>query len=729
LLSVNISLLLIGYRISCGLQIVQDQLNLGGEFTPMKRIFDPRSLPARMIFSTIFVVVITALTVGLPAIWVIRGQLQLQAWEQLRRGQKTVETLYQARQAELAHLAGLLSQDPDLPELLIREDRTALQDYVEALRSHTAVDLVVVCDRNRQPAAFSGSAMPAGLCQAESPPAFYRSAGDPPGNLLLLISRPLLSEGRRLGLILVAADLDQEFIEAMSQATGLEQTLLVDGRPAASSFRDTQDRLASSGRAGLEPFAFGDTPLTTFELDGQRYYAIRFPLDVPGLEVELAEAAGGIAASQGSLVQSLMIGMLVSALLGILLGVLLSRQISQPLVQLAKAAAGISQGDLSTPVEVETVLREETQVAQALENARQNLQNTLHELQQEKAWTDHLLEAIIEGIMTLDAHNHITFFSHGAERITGWSRGQVLGRSCDEIFRPAGSEAPFSQFLPAPGQTTKLAVELADGHWASLGFSGARLFPAQAGEAEIALVFRDVSSEEVVHHMLGQFIANIAHEFRTPLSAVAASAELLKDQAATLTGAELQELTQSIHLGILSLQTLVDNLLEGASIEAGHFRISPRSCSLANIIAEAASTMQPLLDKYEQELLISLPESIPPVYADPRRTQQVLVNLLSNASKYGPAGAEIDLCAEVGRSWVRVEVSDRGPGIPPEQRGDLFRRFVYPPASPEHGKIGIGLGLSVVKAVVEAHGGQTGVADRPGGGSTFWFTLPVAGET
>jgi signal transduction histidine kinase len=189
---------------------------------------------------------------------------------------------------------------------------------------------------------------------------------------------------------------------------------------------------------------------------------------------------------------------------------------------------------------------------------------------------------------------------------------------------------------------------------------GARLFPSEAGGGRHRPGLPRCELEEIVHNMLGQFTANFAHEFRTPLSAVAASAELLKDQAPVLSLAEMQELTQSIHLGILSLQTLVDNLLEGASIEAGHFRISPRPCSLVNVIQEAVTTMQPLLDKYEQTLALTLPETIPTVYADPRRTLQVLVNLLSNASKYGPAEAEITLCVDVNQDWVRVEVSDRG---------------------------------------------------------------------
>jgi signal transduction histidine kinase len=135
--------------------------------------------------------------------------------------------------------------------------------------------------------------------------------------------------------------------------------------------------------------------------------------------------------------------------------------------------------------------------------------------------------------------------------------------------------------------------------------------------------------------------------------------------------------------------------------------------------------MQPLLDKRNQRLIVELPVAIPTVEADPRRTVQVLINLLSNASKYGPDDAEIEVSATVLRPWVRVTVADAGPGVPPEVRENLFRRFVYQSVGDDKAQVGAGLGLSVVKAIVEAHNGQVGFSQRQDGGSAFWFTVPL----
>ena len=362
-------------------------------------------------------------------------------------------------------------------------------------------------------------------------------------------------------------------------------------------------------------------------------------------------------------------------------------------------------------------------MAQALEFARLELRSALAELRQERDWVNHLLDSIVEGTMTLDAQGRITFFSQGAERITGWSRREAIGRTVDDLFRMADTPAPFSQFVPGSGQKERVTVQLAEGRQAILAITGAQLTPPAARSAEVALVFRDVTEEEALRRLLGHFLANVAHEFRTPLSALAASIEILLDQAPDLSREEFAELLNALHLGILGLQTLVDNLLESASIESGRFRVSLRPTNLHQIIAEAAQTMTPLIHKHGQRLRLELPEELPMVMADGRRLSQVIVNLLSNAVKHGPDDAEIVLTATAGPQRVKIAVADEGPGVAPQHRDDLFQWFMRRNPDEARPPFGIGLGLAVVKAVVLAHHGRVGVEDRPGGGSIFWFTL------
>jgi PAS domain S-box-containing protein len=703
----------------------------------MKHIrIDLHSLPAQMILSFIALVLLTAAAAGLPAIWLIRNQLEHQAWAQVEQGTRAAYALYTAQQSELTGLAILTAQRPTLRDLLAGEEQASLLAYLRTLQTGAGLDLVLVCDSNQRVIAQVGEGIFDMLCAATTPTGSQVMSSGTTPQVWLYAAEPISNEATGLQRkVIVGVGLNNQFAVQMRAQTGLEHTLLLDGQPVASSL----DGNLASRRLGHSAGSKGAMQ-STFTLDGRPYYATRFrlppfsqeeagtPEPAPQVEAEVALDVADIAATQRSVAWTLAGSIVAIAAVGSLLGAFLARQIGRPLDRLAKAATALSKGDLDASVTVKARVREVALVTQALERARIDLQRSLTELRQEKAWTDHLLEAVVEGIVTLDHHGRITFFSQGAERIIGLDRDHVLNLSCNEVFKPIETDEPFSQFIPVPGRRRKVTVELDNGRLVTLAVTGARLMPPEAGDARVALVFRDVSEEEAAHRLMGHFLANVAHEFRTPLSALAASVELLLDQAPDLSSAELQELLSSLHLGILGLQTLVDNLVEGASIEAGRFRVSARPANLGKIISEAIQTMQPLLDKHSQRLVVELPAVIPVVRADSRRTVQVLVNLLSNASKYGPDDAEITIGVTVSEDWARVTVADRGPGVPPEHRNDLFRRFVHPDSVGDRTQYGVGLGLSVVKAVIEASGGQVGVEDRPGGGSTFWFTLPVVSE-
>lgn len=660
-----------------------------------------RSLTAQMILSFVVLVLISASASGLPAIIQLRNQLERQAWAQIEQGSRAAQALYAAQINEITNLANLTAQRPTLIELLNENDSSALNTYLGALQAGTSLDLILICNLENETVAIAGRLPPVDLCKGELPESSLQA--------WITASAPIQERTEVYGTVISGLMLGDDFAEIMQTQTGLEYTLFIDGDQVATSMKNAGIKRTHSTKTEGQ-----------FNTSGRTYYFSRTKLSDPDLEAELALDVTNIVATKQRLIWALAAGILAVAAFASLVGVLLARRISRPLARLADAATTLKNGDVSRPVEIESPLKEVALVAQALEGARKDLRTTLAELRHEKAWTDHLLEAIVEGIVTLDRHGHITFFSHGAERITGWSRQQVLGRVCDQVFLLTESDQPFSEVIPSPGQKRKLSVMLAGDRPAILALTGARLAPFEDGGARVALVFRDVSEEEAFRRLMAHFLANVSHEFRTPLSALAASVELLMDQAADLSQEELEELLVAIHLGVLGLHTLVDNLLESASIEAGRFRVSLRQSNLSDIIGEAVGLMQPLLDKHGQQLMVELPADLPVVQADPRRLVQVLVNLLSNASKYGPDNSEIAICVRPEGKTVRVSVADQGKGIPPDQKADLFRRFIHPSTANDKAKYGIGLGLSVVKAVVEAHSGQVGVD-----GAVFWFTIPL----
>jgi two-component system sensor histidine kinase ChiS len=176
------------------------------------------------------------------------------------------------------------------------------------------------------------------------------------------------------------------------------------------------------------------------------------------------------------------------------------------------------------------------------------------------------------------------------------------------------------------------------------------------------------------------------------------------------------------------LQTLIDNLIEAASIEAGRFKVSLQPVSFDRIRREALGIILPLAEKYSLRLISQPLEDALIVMADQRRTVQALVNLLSNAVKHSPADGSIQIKHTITGTYLRVEVVDEGTGIPVGQRNNLFRRFAHLDTDNERARQGAGLGLSVVREIVEAQQGEVGITERPEGGTSFWFTLPLALE-
>ena len=407
--------------------------------------------------------------------------------------------------------------------------------------------------------------------------------------------------------------------------------------------------------------------------------------------------------------------------------VLVARRISTPLNQLAKSAASLREGDLQTPLKTPSNVWEIDQLSNALEDARISLKYSLDQLRQEKLWIENLMNSIVEGLVTVDDSFRITFASKSLERILGLDATLLPGKHLDDVFLPIPGESSFSQQMPESNQSCRIAV-CKDDEEILLSVSASNALPAESGNATRALMVRDVSDEERVHRLVGEFMANITHEFRTPLSALAASVELLRDELPNLSVEETGQLLEALNIGIIDLQALIDNLIETASIEAGRFKVNPKAVELSTILSDAIKTVQPLILKKGLRLQMVDPQPSFLVRADRRRSVQALVNLLSNAIKHSPEKGHLSLRSLLLGEEVLLEIQDEGSGVQQEFQDQLFKRFASNESGQDLSTVGMGLGLSVFKAVIEAQGGQVGYRNSEGGGAIFWFTLPLVLE-
>jgi len=224
-------------------------------------------------------------------------------------------------------------------------------------------------------------------------------------------------------------------------------------------------------------------------------------------------------------------------------------------------------------------------------------------------------------------------------------------------------------------------------------------------------------------------LATVAHELRGPLTAIATSSELLAEDFLHLDPEQVKTMLGAMHRRTLWLQGLVENLLCAATIREGRLQLHRQSLSLSDLRDDVEAVVGPLLAQRGQRLRVRFGQAVPEVLGDSRRLSQVLVNLILNGSKFGATNSPIDLTITGRGEVVRIAIADRGPGVSAEHMARLFEPYYRDPASAGSGKDGVGLGLSIVKSIIEAHGGLVGVESRRGGGARFWFTVPTIGRT
>jgi signal transduction histidine kinase len=205
---------------------------------------------------------------------------------------------------------------------------------------------------------------------------------------------------------------------------------------------------------------------------------------------------------------------------------------------------------------------------------------------------------------------------------------------------------------------------------------------------------------------------------------LATSSELLAEDFAHLDHGQIKSMLGAMHRRTLWLQGLVENLLCAATIREGRLQLFRQSLSMTDLLSDVDAVVGPILAQRGQRVRVRMANRLPEVLADGRRLGQVLINLILNASKFGASNTPIDVTISMRDGAVRVTVADRGPGVPPELAQRLFEPYYRASASSMTGKDGVGLGLSIVKSIVEAHGGLVGVDSRRGGGARFWFSVP-----
>jgi signal transduction histidine kinase len=227
-----------------------------------------------------------------------------------------------------------------------------------------------------------------------------------------------------------------------------------------------------------------------------------------------------------------------------------------------------------------------------------------------------------------------------------------------------------------------------------------------------------------VDRLRSEFVALVSHELKTPLTAIRASVGLLETSAVERLRSEEQELLTNTRLSAQQLGILIDDLLAYNQLAAGTLQFDPQPVDLREVVGSAMQAVQSLFQEKDQRLAVDLPSPLP-VLGSTIELEQVVINLLANANRHTPSGAQITVAGWVAGQHVRLSVADTGLGVPDEELEAIFRRFYRPRTTPTAGS---GLGLAIARELVERHGGRIWAESEPGQGMTVRVTLPMREE-
>ena len=413
------------------------------------------------------------------------------------------------------------------------------------------------------------------------------------------------------------------------------------------------------------------------------------------------------------------------ALLGLAAGVaativllwIVSGPIARRLGAIAEAAQRYRSGDFSRPMR-DSGRDEIGLVATALDDTAQELGARIREMARDRAHTDAILTGMVEGVVLVDASGRLVLTNPTVRRMLRLSSA-TGDRHYLEVVRQPDISAQLSRALtgetPAPAE-----VQLdADGHrqiWRAQAVPVAR---ERGGGA--VLVLHDITDLRHADQVRRDFVANVSHELRTPLTAIRGYVEAISDEPGS---PEAPQFLEIISRHTQRMERLVKDLLRLARLDAGQETIERLACPVAAIVGAVEHDLEARLVHRGQRLVLSVGDGAEIVVGDPAKLQDVLRNLIENASNYGPEGGAVDVESRVETDGVAVSVSDRGPGIPEGDLVRVFERFYRVDRSRTRDPGGTGLGLSIVRHLVELQGGRVSAANREGGGSVFTVWLP-----
>ena len=427
----------------------------------------------------------------------------------------------------------------------------------------------------------------------------------------------------------------------------------------------------------------------------------------------LVGASLGTQAGLGSLGIGVVVALLLSAWL--------TRRITRPLTQMTKVAHTVAEGclDVRAP---STSVSEINQLGRALDTMAQSFQRHVTSLATERNQARAILESMAEGVIALDDRGRVLLMNPSAGGLLNVEASHAKGRPLLEAVRNREVHELITQVSSTRSATSRELVVFQPSE-RILRACAVPCEVSQPGGPSLVVVLQDLTELHRYDRLRKQFVANVTHELKSPLTAIRSLTETLRE------GAIEDPTSNRRFVGLIEeeagrLSRLIEDLLQLAQIESGEAPSTPQAVDLGQLVRQLLPTFQGEAAKRHVTLNVHF-DGMSTVRGDPDRLRQVFANLVDNAIKYNREGGSVTIRANPEASMLRTSVADTGIGIPDHDLPHIFERFYRVDKARSRELGGTGLGLSIVKHIVEAHGGQVSVTSRLHQGSTFSFTLPL----
>jgi two-component system phosphate regulon sensor histidine kinase PhoR len=401
---------------------------------------------------------------------------------------------------------------------------------------------------------------------------------------------------------------------------------------------------------------------------------------------------------------------------------LISCRMTQPLHEMTEVARKLALGQFDRQTEIRTE-DEVADLGRALNVMAAALHARVADISEDRARLQAVLSSMVEGVLVLDRHGRILLMNEAMRRMFPLADSVVIGRSFIEVFRHHRlSELVKTVLESGQGCLEEVVLLMPEEHTFSIQASVAK----QGSEPDVAavFVFHDITELKRLERVRKDFVANVSHELKTPLTSIKGYVEALID------GAKDDPDKCAQFLGIIQkhsegLNAILSDLLQLSTIESGVYPWKQAAIVIPEVIERAARLLRSTAERKRHTLVVGSCDGLPAIYGDPDRLTEALINLMDNAVKYTPDGGRVSIDARSTGHGVEISVTDTGIGIPPRELQRIFERFYRVDRARSRELGGTGLGLSIVKHIVEAHGGTVSVESAIGKGSRFTISLPM----